>query len=310
MNLISVVTSLYHSESYISPFYCRAKSAICELGFDYEFIFVNDASPDNSSREVQNLMNNDEKITLIELSRNFGQYPAMFAGMKYAKGDLIYILDCDLEEEPGNIKKFYKCMQENPEIDVVYGEVESREGGFVKRKLGKYFHVIMGMLSDYNIPQNQAWSRLMKRSYLNQLLSFKEAETFPAALMYITGFNQKSIPIKKNYKGSTSYSFIRRMRVALSAITSFSSKPLIIIAMMGLFIFIFSMFFIILILIQKLLFINFQVGWASIIASIWASGGLIIFSIGIVGLYVAKIFNQVKNRPLYIIKSIINKKNV
>ncbi len=301
---VSIVTSLYYSAQYVDEFYSRFKVALEQLGLEYEFIFVNDGSPDHSAEVVKKIIDVDVNVMLVSLSRNFGQYPAMFAGLNFSNADLIYICDCDLEEKPELIIDFYKIIIDDSNIDVVYGVVEERKGGFVRKKMGAFFFKFLDILSDFNIPKNQAWARLMRKNYVDNLLKYNESETMPAGLMQLVGFRQVPYLIEKQYKGSTTYSTWKRVKVAISSITSFSSKPLFYITFIGFFIFIASFLFILGLICQKFFFTDFQVGWSSIIASVWCTGGLIIFCIGIIGFYIAKIFNQVKNRPLYIVKHI------
>ncbi|WP_299455680.1 glycosyltransferase family 2 protein [uncultured Microscilla sp.] len=310
MKKITVVTSLYKSRAYIPEFYRRIKDCIVSLGLNYQLVFVNDGSPDDSVEVVKQLMEHDTHITLVNLSRNFGQYPAMFAGMRHAlqtKPDYVFILDVDLEEAPENLAEFYTLMQTKAGTDVVYGIVKKRQGFFVKKVLGNLFLWVLDKLSEHQIPRNQAWARLMKPNYLQHLLQYNEADTYPVGLMHLTGFNQVPCSIDKPYKGSTTYSWRKRAYAALSAVTSFSSRALLYIAFMGFGIFFFSVLFILSIVVQKLAYTDFQAGWSSIIASIWCIGGLIIFCLGVIGMYIAQIFNQVKNRPLYIIKSVMGK---
>jgi putative glycosyltransferase len=306
MNKISIVTSLYRSSDYINEFYNRTLKSIQALGVNYEFIFVNDGSPDDSEIIVSDIAAKNKHVILINLSRNFGQYAAIFAGMKHASGDYIFILDCDLEEEPENLILFYNLIVEQPKIDVVYGVVKEREGGLVKKYLGKVFYDLLDVFNEHNIPRNQAWLRLMKRKYVEQLLRFTETDTFPSGLMFITGFNQLPFSIQKKYKGSTSYSTSKRVRVAINAITSFNSKPLEYISIMGAAISLFCAILFIVMIFVKIFVIDFQAGWISLITSIWLVGGLILFSLGVIGIYISRIFNQVKNRPPFIIQSILN----
>lgn len=304
MDTISIVTSLYNSESYINEFYRRHINVLKTLGVKYEFIFVDDGSPDGSKGKVISLIKNDHRVSLIELSRNFGQHAAMFSGLAEAHGNLICALDCDLEEAPENLKDMYQLIKSDPSIDVIYGVINQRSGGFIKKALGGFFYKIMNYLSDIEIPPNQSWQRLMTKEYVTCLLLHKEIQTLPAGLMNLTGFKQLSFPMDKPYKGNTSYTFKKRLKFAINSITAFSSKPLILICLLGIFITSISSLGVISIILTRLLGYKFQAGWLSVIASIWLIGGLLMASIGIVGIYVARIFNQVKNRPLYIIKKI------
>jgi len=309
MEKIAIATSVYKSQNFINEFYQRILNSILELGLDYEFIFVNDGSPDDSASVIEEIARKDSKVSLVNLSRNFGQYPAMFAAMCHAcssSPDYVYISDIDLEEAPENIISFYKTIKDNKDIDVVFGVVKARKGGIIKKYFGRLFFVLLNKFSDYEIPKNQAWARLMSYNYVKSLLEFQEAETLPAGLMYITGYKQQSFLIEKPYKGTTSYSFFKRFNAAVSAITSFSSKPLLYITFLGALTQIISLIFVLYIIISKIIIPDTQAGWSSLIASIWLVGGMIIFCIGVVGIYLAKVFNQVKKRPLYIVKSIIN----
>lgn len=302
---VSIVTSLYVSAPYIREFHARHLACLEQLGVEYEFVFVDDGSPDES-REVARLLAGEwPNIKLICLSRNFGQYAAMFAGLAHATGDYVCALDCDLEEPPENLTAMYRIMQEDPDIDVVYGVVQQRSGGFVRKFLSNCFVRFLSSVSNVNIPQNQGWQRLMTRDYVRALLRHSEAETLPAGLMVLTGFNQKPFPMEKTYKGSTSYSLRKRMRLAVNAITAFSSRPLELISLFGIAVTFVSFVAIAVLIGLKLAGHTYDVGWPSLIVSIWCVGGLILTSVGMVGIYLAKVFNQVKNRPLYVVKRVI-----
>jgi putative glycosyltransferase len=145
----------------------------------------------------------------------------------------------------------------------------------------------------------------MSKKYKEALLRYNESETLPAGLMALTGFKQKQIKIEKSFKGVSTYSFRKRLKLALNSITAFSSKPLVFIGLLGMSITSMAFLILLITIIRKLFFTDFQSGWISIIVSIWLVGGLILSSVGIIGIYLAKVFNQVKNRPLYIIKEII-----
>ncbi|MCB9072213.1 MAG: glycosyltransferase family 2 protein [Bdellovibrionaceae bacterium] len=300
---ISIVTSLYQSQKFVIEFYERHKKCIEKINLSYEFIFVNDGSPDNSSEMVKQLRSHDDNVKLIDLSRNFGQHAAMYAALYYSTGDLVMALDCDLEEEPENILGMYLLMQGNNTIDVVYGVTATRSGGFLRNYMGTMFYKLLNLVSEVKIPRDQAWQRLMKRVYVDSLLQYTETESLPAGLMALAGFCQVPFLIEKPYKGTTSYSFRRRWALALNSILSFSSKPLIFICVSGLIITTLSAAAGVIMLFAKLLHYNFQTGWLSLFLSIWFIGGLNLFSLGIIGLYLAKIFNQVKARPKFLVKS-------
>lgn len=305
MDKISVVTSLYQSAPYIAEFHARHAACLEKMGVDFEFVFVDDGSPDDSAKIVEGLAARSRKVKLVALSRNFGQHAAMFAGLAHAQGNYVYALDCDLEEEPENILEFYQTIRQTPDLDVVYGVIRERAGGFLSRVLGRVFFLILDLFSSVKITPNQGWQRIMTRRYVEALLRYTEVETLPAGLMALAGFAQKPLTIEKKYKGSTSYSFKKRFGLAVNSITAFSSRPLALICLFGLGLTLLSFLAILAIVAVKLSGYNFQTGWVSVIASIWCVGGLILFSVGVMGIYLSKVFNQVKGRPLYIVKNIV-----
>jgi putative glycosyltransferase len=305
MHKISVVTSLYRSVPYIREFHARHVACLETLGVEFEFVFVNDGSPDDSADVVKELIASHPGITLVCLSKNFGQHAAMFAGLAHATGTHICALDCDLEEQPENLAGMFKMMQADPDIDVVYGVVDRRTAGFVRNWLSDRFWSLLNWLSNLNLPPNQAWQRLMSKQYVEQLLRFQETQSLPAGLMELTGFNQRPYLIEKHYKGSTSYSFTKRLHLAVNSVVSFSSVPLLVISCFGLCVTLVSFVCIALLVLFWLCGHEYQSGWPSVIASIWCVGGLVLLSVGVVGIYLARVFDQVKNRPPYIVRKII-----
>src|ERR1035437_8864204 len=199
MKKISIVTSLYKSAPYIFDFYERHLACIKQLGIDYEFVFVDDASPDDSSEKVKELIKKDSKVKLILFSRNFGQYPAMFAGMAHAEGDMIFTSDSDLEEPPENLIEFFNRIKQEPDIDFLYAVVKKRDGGLVRSFFGSIFYKVMQWGADIPIPENMSWQILMNQNYVRALMLYNETETLPAGLMMLAGFKQDSILIEKTY---------------------------------------------------------------------------------------------------------------
>ncbi|MBI5882787.1 MAG: glycosyltransferase family 2 protein [Elusimicrobia bacterium] len=309
MDKISVVTSLYKAAPYVEEFYRRHRACLERMGVDFEFVFVSDASPDDAEGIVRQIISRSPRVRLIVLSRNFGQHAAMFAGLADARGNYIYALDCDLEEAPENIVELYEMVRRDPDLDVAYGVLKKRTGGFFRNSLGAAFYALFDLLADVKIPRDQAWQRIMTRRYVDALLKYTEVETLPAGLMALAGFKQKPLLIDKSYKGTTSYPFIKRFGLAFNSIIAFSSRPLALICLLGLALTAVSSAIILFVVIARLLHYDFQSGWVSVIASIWCAGGLILSSVGVIGIYMTKIFNQVKARPLYIVKSIVSSEN-
>lgn len=303
---LSVVTTLYKSAPYIFEFFIRIKKQILEITDDYEIIFVNDGSPDESLKIALDIFQNEENVTIIEFSRNFGHHDAMRAGLSNANGDFVFLIDCDLEENPELLKEFWNKLNSNKNIDVVFGYQEKRKGKLLEKISGKLYYKIFNSFSKIKIKENLLTVRLMTKSYVKSLISFNENNYIIGGIFELTGYNQLGIAVRKEDKGKSSYSLFHKFSLLVNSITSFSNKPLELIFYIGLITSALSFFGLIIILLNKLLY-GYLVGWASIIFLIIFTFGFNVTIIGIIGIYLSKIFNEVKNRPNYIIKNIYKK---
>ncbi len=276
-----------------------------EIG-DYEFVFVDDGSPDDSLRNAVKLCEEDSRVRVVELSRNFGHHKAMMTGLAHATGEDTFLIDIDLEEEPELLETFWNEMHkdENADIDVIYGVQDKRKGGWFERWCGSIFYGIFNWLSGDPIPNNLITSRLMSEAYKEALLEHKDKSVYLFGLATIAGFNQKPLVCHKKDKGETTYSIRRRIALTVDSITSFSAKPLLYIFYLGLGISMLSFIYICFLFVNKLVFSAPITGWTSLIISIYLLGGLSIASLGVIGIYIAKIFDEVKDRPYTIVKNI------
>ena len=301
---LSIVATLYNSAPYITEFCQRASAAAQQLvGDDYEIILVNDGSPDNSlDIAVQHSMD-DTHIIVIDLSRNFGHHPAMKAGLEYCRGEKVFLIDVDLEEEPEYLIKFSEQMT-SEELDVVYGVQQKRKGGWFEKLSGSVFYTVFNWLSNIDHPRNILTVRLMTRRYVNALLSYKEREMVISCLWVLTGFKQSSHTVKKHMSSKSTYTLLKKLDHFQNAITSFSVAPLKIIFLFGLFIFVVSILFAFFLIVNHFFLSHPAEGWASIMVSVWVLGGLIISFIGIIGLYLGKVFSETKQRPYVIVREI------
>lgn len=300
---LSIVSTLYSSEQYIEAFCRRSAEAAAHLfGDDFEIILVNDGSPDNSLEVAIAQTKIDPKVKVIDLSRNFGHHKAMMAGLNFAKGDLVFLIDSDLEEEPEWLEKFYKQLVSN-NLDVVFGTQVQRKGGLSEKMTGRVFYKAFRMLTGINQPDNIVTARLMRRDYVKSLLLYTEREINIGGLWIITGFKQENVDVIKHSTSPTTYSFGKKISHLVNAVTSFSSKPLVFTFYFGLIISISAITFIINLLIQFLSQTP-PSGYTSVIASIWLFSGLIIFFLGVQGIYLSKIFSETKQRPNFIVKHI------
>lgn len=304
---LSVVSTLYYSASYIQEFYMRITSTINKIGADYEIVFVNDGSPDNSLNVCLELQKQDNKIVIVDLSRNFGHHKAIMTGLKVATGDRIFLIDIDLEEDPELLETFWSEMDPNPTLDVVFGIQQKRKGGFFERVSGNLFYKTFSLLSDIDYPHDTLTARLMSKKYVEGVLQYGEKSLEIWGVFVLTGFNQKGITVTKGFKGTSTYTLSKKLRMALESITSFSNKPLYLIFFIGLILTFFAFINIVIVFYQKV-FMGVDVeGWASIVATVWLVGGITMFMLGIIGIYLSKIFVEIKNRPLTIIRDIYKK---
>lgn len=301
---LSIVTTLYYSAEYIEEFYQRASKEAQKITDNYEIIFVDDGSPDDSLQKAINIHQRDSKVIVAELSRNFGHHKAMTAGLTLAKGEYIFLIDSDLEEEPELLSLFWQELSTNSNIDVVYGVQEKRKGGWFERWSGQLYWQVFNKLSNIKVPESMIVARLFKKSYNDAFLQYNEKEYFIGGVWYLAGFHQKSMVVKKGSRSPSTYTFSRKISLFVNSVTSFSNKPLYFIFLLGSVISGVSLI-VAVFLIYKKLIANVDVdGWTSIIASIWLLGGLIIFCIGILGVYLAKVYSETKQRPNFIMRNV------
>lgn len=301
---LSVVTSLYRSSRYIDAFYRRIVADAETLTPVFEIVFVNDASPDDSLEVARRLCAADSRVKIIDLARNFGQHRALMCGMRHADGECVFLIDVDLEEEPENLGRFWRAMDEDPEIDVVVGQLEKKTLPFTKTFTSDLFYKVFNAFSPVKVSDRDIVSRLMRRSYVDALLQYGETELFLPAVWKDAGFRQKRIVATKMYDGNSSYTFRKKLTMAIDAITSFSSKPLTGIFYLGLISSGTAGLVILYLFVQKIFWGRVFLGWTSLMAALFLIGGVIIFSIGVVGIYVSKIFSEVKGRPTSIVRAI------
>jgi putative glycosyltransferase len=297
---LSIVATLYQSELYLAEFYRRSVAAAEAICSDFEIILVNDGSPDDCLARSIEIQKKDPRVCVIDLSRNFGHHKAMMTGLEAASGSLVFLIDSDLEEPPELLLEFIEKMRQTG-CDVIFGVQAKRRGSAFERMSGETFYRLFNKISNVKIPPNMVTARLMTRRYVQSLLLHRERELFLDGLWAATGYDQLAVPISKSHKGQSSYSTLERFSLALTSITSFSSRPLIAAMLLGGAISFISFLVIVYLIVQNLSG-EVVAGWTSTLASIWLLGGLTIFFVGAVGVYVAKIFIEVKQRPYTIVR--------
>jgi putative glycosyltransferase len=305
---LSIVSTLYQSANEIRDFYLECTAVATQFaGDDYEIILVNDGSPDNSYDIVLEIAQQDLHVVLIDLSRNFGQHKALMTGLSFTRGDVIMWLDSDLEEDPRWLMEFYTVMQQH-QHDTVVGVQISRRGALVERFTGELFYRMFHWMGGFKFPNNSVAARLMTRRFVDALLLHKEKELFFDGLSYITGFSHGFVSVNKKSSSATSYTMRRKIALAVNAVTSFSDMPLHFISYAGIALFLFAALAIVYLIYMRISHNDITDGWTSLLVAVIALGGLQLSALGVIGLYIAKIFIETKNRPFTIIRSVYNQK--
>lgn len=303
---VSVVTTVYRSAPYLERYIAESLDALRRIGCEsFELLFVDDGSPDDSLRLLLKKKESVPQIVVAELSRNFGQHHAIMAGLSLARGERVFLADSDVEVSPSVLVEFDREMRAG-DWDVVYGYQRVRKGGFLERAGGGVFWRLFNAVSDVPVEPNMVMERLMNRRYVDELLRLGDRNLFIGGMLHWVGFRQKGVPVEKGQReGPSTYSFARRFRLMVEAITSFSAVPLRWILLLGAAVSALSLGFVLVLVALKLLWPDwFKVGWASQVALIAFGIGVTNMSVGMVGLYVSKVFTQVQGRPLYVLRTL------
>ncbi|MGC9965327.1 MAG: glycosyltransferase family 2 protein [Syntrophobacteraceae bacterium] len=300
---LSVVSTLYRSAPYIDDFHRRVTSAAQKLTDDYEIILVNDGSPDDSLDRAIRLSELDDHVIVVDLSRNFGHHKAMMAGLEHALGEQIFLIDSDLEEEPEWLLDFSTLMAAE-KADVVYGKQQERKGGWFERWSGEIYYSVFNWLCNIDHPRNIVTARLMTHRYVKALLQYREREVVISCLWVSTGFKQCEKVVKKHMTSSTTYSLPKRIEHAVNAITSFSEVPLRLIFYLGISVLACALGYAGYLSFNRVFLSQPVDGWTSVMVSIWVFGGMIISFVGVIGIYLAKVFSETKQRPYTIVREV------
>ena len=309
MKKISVVVPMYFEEEVANECYNRTKKTLNTLeNYEYEIIFVNDGSKDQTLPILENIAKNDNNVKILSFSRNFGHQAAVTAGLKYTTGDVVAIMDADLQDPPEVIAEMIKLWEQGNEV--IYAKRKSREGeSKFKLFTAKMFYKVLSGLSDVEIPKDTGDFRLADRKVIDVINSLPEHNKFLRGLFSWVGFKQ--IPIeyerKERFAGKTKYPLKKMLKLASDGITSFSTKPLKILGALGLISVIASIIILIYALISYIFNLNqLTAGWTSIMVTVTFLGGMQLLSIWLISEYIGKIYDESKGRPEYIIDKKIN----
>lgn len=301
---LSVVTTLYRSSSTIEEFILRSAAAARSMvGEAFEIVVVNDGSPDDSLDKARAMRSQVSQLVLVDLSRNFGHHVALLEGMRHCSGELVYLIDSDLEEAPEWVADFREKLNAS-KADVVYGFQEERKGGRFERASGAVYWYVFRRLSGLDLPANVVTCRLMTRRYVDAVMLYSEREVSIGAVLHVAGFVQIGSPVEKGDKGSSSYSMRLKIWHLVNSISAFSTKPLSAIFLMGVGVSFVGLLLLLYLVAAGLLWSKSPAGWTSVIASVWLLGGLILSSVGVIAIYLGKVFSEVKGRPRAIVRLI------
>lgn len=303
---ISIITPIYGCQAGLVELYIRLKTALETITSDFEIIMVNDSSPDDAWETIVKLARKDHRVKGINLSRNFGQHHAITAGLDYCSGEWVVVMDCDLQDQPEEISKLYNKAQEG--YDIVFGRRLIRRDNLLKKLFSNLFYALLGYLTETKQDSSTANFGIYRRKVIDAVLKMQDSLRYFPAMVQWVGFKSTAIEVDHAERtfGKTSYNFRKLFHLAINTILSFSEKPLRLTIKLGLFISLLAILFGCYIIYRYFHGGIKVIGWPSMIVSIWFLAGMIIFILGVIGLYIGKTFEKVKHRPLYIIDNKIN----
>jgi dolichol-phosphate mannosyltransferase len=304
--ILSIVSPVYKAKSIIEDLVSQLKTTLDDLNIEYEIILVDDRCPENSWDVLKKVAKAHNEVKSIRLSRNFGQHQAIMAGISQSKGEWVIVMDCDLQDQPKEIKKLYNKAKEG--FDVVLAKRENRQDSFLKKASSTFFYKVFNFLTGVNINNEIANYGIYNRKVIDAMLRMGDALAFFPLFVNWVGYHQTQISVEhaKRQEGRSSYSLITLFKLAFNTIISFSDKPLRLFLNFGIITSILSFLGGIYIFIKAITDKITVLGYSSIFISICFFSGIIITTLGIIGIYLGKTFNQVKNRPNYIIEHVLD----
>lgn len=298
---VSLVSTLYKSAPFIDEFVARC---LALMGAEDELVLVDDGSPDDSLALARAHAAGDPRIIVVELARNFGHHIAILAGLSHSQGERVFFLDSDLEEAPELLPEFAAVMDASG-ADVVFGTHDHSESSVLRRATSRAFWRVFNWASDSTTPLDICNVRLMNRRYVEALVSLPESNVFLGGMFHWVGFRQIAMPIQRQLRRSTStYSLVGRVALAVRSVISFSTAPLKAMFLLGAAISTLSFLLAIYYLLQKILNPAIQLGFTTLIISIWFLSGIIIACLGVIGIYLAYMYTETKRRPRVIVREV------
>ncbi|MEO7767481.1 MAG: glycosyltransferase family 2 protein [Ferruginibacter sp.] len=303
---LSIISPVYKAEKLVDELVRRIVAAVSQITNDYEIILVEDGSPDLSWEAIVANCENHKQVTGIKLSRNFGQHHAISAGLDFAKGKWVVVMDCDLQDKPEEIINLYNKAQEGYEI--VLAKRFERKDGLLKRFFSAAFYRTLGYFTGSEQDETVANFGIYHSKVISAIVSMRESIRYFPTMVKWVGFKSTKLNVEHNERpeGSSSYNIRRLINLALDIILAYSDKPIRLLIKTGLFISFLSLVITFYYIVKWLNGEIMVLGFTSLIISVWLLSGVIISTLGIVGLYLGKTFEGVKKRPIYLIKEIVN----
>lgn len=303
--MISVIIPCFNEEETIHYFYQAMEKVRIKMNEEFEYIFVNDGSKDSTLSILRSLSVQDRSVRYLSFSRNFGKEAALFAGLEAANGQLVTVMDADLQDPPEMLMEMKQMLDDNSDLDCVGTRRVSRDGEpLIRSFFATLFYKLMNKISQVEVVDGARDFRLMRRHMVDAILSVSEYNRFSKGLFSWVGFNTEYLPYKnvERVAGETSWSLWKLLSYSIEGIINFSDTPLNIASYTGFFTFLLSLVLMVFVVIKTLVFGDPTIGWPSTICIILFLGGLQLMTIGILGKYLAKIFLETKKRPIYIVK--------
>lgn len=304
--LISIVSPVYMAEDIIEILVVKIKDEVKILTEDFEIILVEDGSPDNSWKAIVAATKSDQRVKGVKLSRNFGQHYAITAGLDHTKGEWVVVMDCDLQDKPTEIKKLYAKALEG--FDIVLARREVRIDNFNKKLLSKIFYRTLGYLTGTKQDPAIANFGIYHKKVVSAIRSLREPIRYFPTMVRWVGFNRTTLNVEHGAReiGRTSYNFKKLLGLGLDIILANSDKPIKLTIKIGFLVALFSFAFGLLTIYKYYVGEIFVIGYTSLLISVWFLAGLILMVLGVIGLYIGKTFEGVKDRPIYILDKKLN----
>lgn len=304
--IISIVSPVYGCSGTLLELYLRVKNALEPEKIEFELILVDDRGPDDSWEVIEKMASSDPRVKGIRLSRNFGQHNAITAGLDHIAGEWAVVMDCDLQDQPEEIIRLYRKAMEG--YDIVLGRRQERKDNYIKKLFSRIFYRVLSYLTQTEQDSSIGNFGIYRFEVIRAVCSLGDQQRFFPTLVRWVGFRHTTVRIEHAPRtiGKTSYSFRKTLNLALDVMIAFSDRPLKLIVKLGIGISLLSVLYTVITLIRYFTGNIEVIGYTSLIISVWFFSGIIILILGIVGLYLGKTYEKVKDRPQYIIKTRLN----